>query len=86
MKKALVLLLVVLVVLTGIPVPAAGMGSMDGGDCPAGMPLTSAACQAMVPGLAALVAAALLLAVCTAGRRAVGRGRPAPLLRPPQLA
>lgn len=86
MKKALVLLLVVLVVLTGIPVPAAGMGSMGGGDCPASMPLMAAACQAMVPGVAALVAAALLLAVCTAGRRALGRSRPAPLLRPPRPA
>ena len=86
MKKALVLLLVVLVVLTGIPVPAAGMGSMDGGDCPAGMPLMAVTCVAMLPGAVALVAAALLLTFGAAGRRGVGRSRAAPLLRPPRLA
>ncbi len=86
MKKALILLLVVLGVLTGIPVPAAGMGSMDGGECPPGMPLMAATCLAMLTGAAALVAAALLLAFGTAGRRRVGRSRVAPLLRPPRLA
>ena len=86
MKKVLILLLVVLVVLTGIPVPAAGMSSMDGGDCPPGMPLMSATCLAMLSGAVALVAAALMLAFGTAGRRRVGRGRVAPLLRPPRLA
>ena len=86
MKKVLILLLVVLVVLTGIPVPAAGMGSMDGGDCPAGMPLMVASCLAMLSGTAALVVAALMLAFGRPGRRRVGRSRAAPLLQPPRLA
>ncbi len=86
MKKALILLLVVLVLLTGIPVPAAGMGSMDCADCPPGVLLMAATCLAVLSGAAALVAAALLLAFGTAGRRRVGRSRVAPLLRPPRLA
>jgi len=84
-KKALILLLVVLVVLTGIPVPAAGM-SMECADCPPGVILMAATCLAAVLSGAALVAAALLLAFGTAGRRRVGRSRAAPLLRPPRLA
>ena len=85
-KKALVLFLVVLVVVTGIPVPAAGMGSMDGGDCPAGMPLMSATCLAIPPGAVVMVTAVLLLAFGMTGRRGVGRSRAAPPLRPPRLA
>ena len=86
MKKALILLLVVLVVLTGIPVPAAGMGSMDYADCPPGVLLMAATCLAVLSGAVALVAAALLLAFATTGRRRIGRSRAAPLLRPPRLA
>lgn len=86
MKKVLILLLVVLVVLTGIPVPMSGMGSMDCADCPPGVLLMTATCLAVLTGAVTLVAAALLLAFGTAGRRRVGRSRTAPLLRPPRLA
>ena len=86
MKKALILLLVVLVVLTGLPVPAAGMGTMDGADCPAGMPLMASSCLAMLPGAVVLMTAALLLTIGTTGRRRLGRSLGAPLLRPPRLA
>jgi len=84
-KKALILILVVLVVVTGIPVPAAGM-SMECADCPPGVLFMAATCLAAVFSGMALVAAALMLAFGTAGRRRVGRGRAAPLLRPPRLA
>ena len=86
MKKALILLLVVLVVVTGVPVPMSAMGSMDCADCPPGVLLMAATCLAVLSGAALLVAAALLLAFGTARRRCVGRSRAAPLLRPPRLA
>jgi len=84
-KKVLILLLVVLVVLTGIPVPAADMGSMECADCPPGV-FFMATCLAVLSGAVALAVAALVLAFGTPGRRRVGRGRVAPLLQPPRLA
>ena len=86
MKKALLLLLVVLVIVTGIPVLVSGMGSMGCADCPPGVLFMATTCLAVLSGGAALVAAALVLAFGTPGPRRVGRSRDAPLLRPPQLA
>ena len=87
MKKALILLVVVLVVVTGIAVPTTGMGSMECADCPPGVLLMAATCLAAVlSGAALLVTAALMLAFGTACRCRVGRSRAAPLLRPPRLA
>ena len=87
MKKALILLVVVLVLVTGIAVPTTGMGSMECADCPPGVLLMAATCLAAVlSGAALLVAASLMLAFGTASRCRVGRSRAAPLLRPPQLA
>jgi len=85
-KKALVLLLVVLVVVTGIPVPVSGMGSMNCAHCPPGVLFMATACLAVLSGAAALLAPALMLAFGTAGRRRAGLSRAAPLLRPPRLA
>ena len=87
MKKALILLIVVLAIVTGIAVPTTGMGSMECADCPPGVLLTAVTCLAAVlSGAALLVAASLMLTFGTAGRCRVGRSRAAPLLRPPRLA
>lgn len=87
MKKALILLVVVLVVVTGVAVPTTVMGSMECADCPPGVLLMAATCLAALPsGAVLLVAAALALAFGTASRCRVGRDRAAPLLRPPWLA
>lgn len=86
MKRALILLLVVLVVVTGMPVPMSGMGSMDCPQCPPGVLYMASWCLAVLPLVAALLAAALLLAFSTGRRRPAGRSRAAPLLRPPRLA
>lgn len=86
MKKAFILLLVVLVVITGLPVPMAGMGSMNCADCLPGVLFMAAACLAVLTGVLALLAAALVLTLRAEGLRPTGRNRDGPLLRPPRLA
>lgn len=86
MKKAFILLLVVLVVITGLPVPMAGMGSMNCADCLPGVLFMGAACLAVLTGAVTLLAAALVLTLRAGGVRGGGRNRDGPLLRPPRLA
>jgi hypothetical protein len=85
MKKALLVALIVIVVITGLPV-LMGMGSMAScTDCGPGLPGSA-------PCLAAVLAAGVLLLALMAGARVRKRGRSLPhwLLRrpferPPQL-
>ena len=86
MKRAFILLLVVLVVITGLPVPMAGMGSMNGADCVAGVLFMAGGCFAVLTGAVTLMAAAVVLTLRAGGRNRAGRNRDGPLLRPPRLA
>ena len=86
MKKAFILLLVVLVVITGLPVPMAAMGSMNGADCLAGVLFMAGACFAVLAGAVTLLPAAFVLTLRAGGLRRAGRNRDGPLLRPPRLA
>lgn len=86
MKKALIVVLVVLVVVTGMPVLVVGMGSMDCAQCPPGVLVMATACQAVLLLVAGLLVALLVLAFGAEGRRRGGRNRAAPLQRPPRLA
>ncbi len=85
MKKAFILLLVVLVVITGLPVPMAAMGSMNGADCLAGVLFMAGSCFAVLAGAVTLLAGALVLTLRVGGLRGAGRNRGS-LLRPPRLA
>lgn len=86
MKKALILLLVLLMILIGLPLPV--MGAMGCADC--NLMATVAACGAAFVLVAA--AAALMLLVVTGRRRSVWLSVLADLLagtglfRPPRLA
>ena len=86
MKKAFILLLVVVVVITGLPVPMAGMGTMNSADCLSGVLSMVGACSGVLSGPVTLIAAAFVLTLRTGGLRRAGRNRDGPLLRPPQPA
>jgi len=85
-KRALIVVLVVLVVVTGVPLlmGAAGMGGCA--DCSAGLTSAPTTCVAVLPMFFVLtLVAALVLLAGRASRVLAGRVGSRPPIRPPQL-